>query len=413
MMSVALERIRRFLFVPRVLCAVFTVFLFAGVLGLSALATAQQFSHVIIVIQENRSTDNLFGASGLPGADLALGPKAKARLLGDKPDLSHSHASFLKEAAGKWPNGAQNFVTDAQVYWNLAAQYGFANYMFQTNQGDSYPSHQFLVSATSAIADTSQVLVSAAATVGGEGCGSRGDSLVPTLAPDGTTGEIFPCFERSSLMTLLDAAGISWRYYAATGNPMWDAPLSLKNYSKSKNIVIGPAKVLKDIASGTLAQVTWLTPAASYSDHPGDGSGGPAWVASVVNAIGQSPYWPTTAILVTWDDWGGWWDHVKPLANNTGWCANFCYGFRLPLLVISPQTPQGYVDNGVHDFGSILHFVESNSGLGQIGPGGWADAYADDLSAFFVAGTNRQFVKVNARKLTKKELADRREPDSN
>jgi hypothetical protein len=79
--------------------------------------------------------------------------------------------------------------------------------------------------------------------------------------------------------------------------------------------------------------------------------------------------------------------------------------------VISAQTPP-MVDNDVHDFGSILHFVEANFGLGQIGPGGWADAFADDLSAFFVAGTNRQFVKVNARKLTKKELADQGEPDN-
>jgi phospholipase C len=170
--------------------------------------------------------------------------------------------------------------------------------------------------------------------------------------------------------------------------------------------------VLTDIASGNLANVVWVTPAQAYSDHPaGTNGGGPAWVASIVNAVGASPYWQNTAIFVTWDDWGGWWDHVAPPVNSTGWCANYCYGFRVPLLVISAQTPP-MVDNDTHDFGSILHFVESNFGLGQIGPGGWADAWADDLSGFFVQQAHREFRTVKARKLTKAELADRGEPDN-
>ncbi len=140
--------------------------------------------------------------------------------------------------------------------------------------------------------------------------------------------------------------------------------------------------------------------------------GGPAWVASIVNAVGQSAYWENTAILVTWDDWGGFWDHVPPLANDTGWCMEYCYGFRVPLLVISAQTPS-MVDNDVHDFGSILHFVEANFGLGNIGPGGWADSFADDLSGFFPDGlARRKFVPIKARKLTTKELADHGAPDN-
>ena len=85
----------------------------------------------------------------------------------------------------------------------------------------------------------------------------------------------------------------------------------------------------------------------------------------------------------------------------------------MPLLVISARTPQHYVDNGVHDFGSILRFIESNFALGNIGPGGWADSYADSLSGFFTGGAAlREFVKIKARPLTKAELADLGPPDS-
>lgn len=146
-----------------------------------------------------------------------------------------------------------------------------------------------------------------------------------------------------------------------------------------------PPDVLDDIANNNLAAVSWVIPSAPYSDHPGYGTGGPAWVASIVNAIGQSAYWQSTAVIVLWDDWGGWYDHVPPLQNSTGWCPSYCYGFRVPMLVISAYTPTGYADNNTHDFGSILRFVESNFGLGLIGPGTYADSYSDNLAEFFTA----------------------------
>ncbi|MFZ1919699.1 MAG: alkaline phosphatase family protein [Terriglobales bacterium] len=373
-------------------------------------AAAQAFEHVVIIVQENRTPDNLFGASGLPGADLVVNTaEGTAITLANGPVLGHGHKEYLLEAAGKMPKGAYDYVTgDAQPYWDLAAQYGFGNYMFQTNQGASFPAHQFLVSGTSSPSDASDLFVSDDSAAG-YGCNAPPGSLVPTIAPNGTMGKVYPCFQRSSLIDLLEAAGLTWRYYGA--NALWNAPNALKNYYTSKNLVL-PPKVLSEIANGTLANVSWVTPAGSYSDHPRDGPGGPAWVASIVNAIGKSTYWNNTAIVVTWDDWGGWADHVPPPKNDTGWCTVYCYGFRVPLLVISARTPTGYVDNGVHDFGSILRFVETNFGLGQIGPGGWADSYADDLSGFFTGGKAREFVPIKARRLTKRELADHSEPDT-
>lgn len=382
------------------------------VLLLALSLSAQTFDHVIIIVQENRTPDNLFGASGLPGADLQIHPKGTAVALNTTGDFDHSHVGFLAEASGTYPHGSGVYVASGvDPYWQLAAEYGFANYMFQTNQGASFPARQMLISGTSAPSDTSDLFVSDNSITGTVGCKAKAGSLVPTIAPDGVMGAVFPCFERSSLIDLLVNAGLTWRYYAAAFPPLWAAPNSLKSYYLSSNLVKNPPQVLTDIQNETLANVSWVSPAKSYSDHARMGTGGPAWVASIVNAIGNSSYWDNTVIFVTWDDWGGLWDHVPPLQNNTGWCEVYCYGFRVPLLVISAYTPQGYVDNGVHDFGSILHFVETNFALGFIGPGGWADYHADDLSTFFTSEP-RAFVQIKARKLTKAELKDQGGPDT-
>jgi len=376
------------------------------------------FQHIIIIVQENRTPDNLFGASGIPGINAMTTPQGTGIPLAKGPDLPHGYSEFIFEtrSGNKMPTAYYDYVASgAQPYWDMAAEYGFANQMYQTNQSESFPSHQFLISGTSAPSDTSDLFVLGNSTDDSHyGCGAAANALVSTIDPNGVRGTIYPCFERSSILELLDNAGITWKYYTPSGGGLWDAPLALENYYQSPNIVIKPPQVLKDIAAGKLAGVSWVTPAGAYSDHPGSSSGGgPAWVASIVNAIGQSPYWNDTAILVTWDDWGGWYDHVIPLGNHTGWCQIFCYGFRVPLLVISSQTPPGYVDNDVHDFGSILHFVESNFNLGFIGPGTWADSYADDLSGFFQAGgdARRGFVPIKARKMTRRELADHSDPD--
>jgi phospholipase C len=147
------------------------------------------------------------------------------------------------------------------------------------------------------------------------------------------------------------------------------------------------AQIVTDIQSGQLAAVTWVIPAGQASDHAGGNQGlGPSWVASIVNAIGQSSFWADTAIIVTWDDWGGWYDHVAPPIRNTGNYPNsYEYGFRVPLIVISPYAKPAYVSHQQNDFGSILKFVEETFSLQQIDPSvGYADSYAlGDLSDSF------------------------------
>ena len=157
------------------------------------------------------------------------------------------------------------------------------------------------------------------------------------------------------------------------------------------SVDLAPADVLRDIADCDLANVSWVVPDGRNSDHPGNAlaTGGPSWVAAIVNAIGTANaceggtgYWDDTAIFITWDDWGGWYDHVLPEVLS-GLQGRYQYGFRVPLIVVSAYTPKGYVNNTTHDFGSILRFVEWSFDIPE-GALGFADERATtDLLAFF------------------------------
>jgi phospholipase C len=134
-----------------------------------------------------------------------------------------------------------------------------------------------------------------------------------------------------------------------------------------------------------------VTPDGSYSDHAGsNGSGGPDWVASIVNAVGasacknsdKSSYWQSTAVLITWDDWGGWYDHEPPtiLGGDQG---GYQYGMRVPFIFVSAYTPAKFISNTRYDFGSVLRTVEHNFNI-PVGSLGFADKRShSDLSAFY------------------------------
>ncbi len=129
--------------------------------------------------------------------------------------------------------------------------------------------------------------------------------------------------------------------------------------------MIGPStQFFTDVKNGVLPAVSWITPTCKNSDHDYcDSNHGPHWVATLVNAIGTSQYWKSTAIFVVWDDSGGLYDHVPPkLVDYDG------LGFRVPLLVISPYAKQNYVSHVHYEFGSILRYVEDHFGLAQLAP---------------------------------------------
>lgn len=390
-------------------------------------------SHIVVIFQENRTPDNLFHDLVLiaRGADIASSginshgqtiPLAPVSLA-NQYDLSHMHQAFVDMYDGGKMDGADfipvvcvpravncpppnpQFVyvppSEVQPYFALAEQYTFADRMFQTNQGPSFPAHQFILSGTSApTADSNVFAAENPFKVEDTGCTAPAGQTIALIDPFGLESTTaYPCFEHATLTDLIDAKGLSWRYYTPLPGNIWTAPNAINHLCQAQivngqskctssewrdNVVVGQTQILTDIAGNRLPNVSWIIPTGLASDHPGlnDGSG-PSWVAQVVNAIGNSSYWANTAILITWDDWGGLYDHVPPpqvLADCKQWGCGYVYGFRVPLIVVSPYTKAGYISHARHDFGSILKFIEETFALGSLG---YADTPADNLSDCF------------------------------
>jgi phospholipase C len=250
--------------------------------------------------------------------------------------------------------------------------------MFQTDHASSFPSHQFIIAGQSPYAFGSPSNSTY------WGCDAPPGTTVNGIDANGNgTPNVFPCFDYNTIGDLLDRAGHSWRVYT----PEIGLPDGLLDgFDAIRHIRYGPdwnatydtpeTNVLTDIPAGKLADFTYVYPQDENSDHAEGGTAtGPAWVASIVNAIGESQFYANTAIFVTWDDWGGWYDHVPPQQLDA-----YGLGFRVPLMVISPYAKRGYVSHVQHEFGSILKFTEETFGLGSLGT---ADARADDLSDCF------------------------------
>jgi hypothetical protein len=219
------------------------------------------------------------------------------------------------------------------------------------------------------------------------------------------------CYGENDLDDLGQACG-------PTGeNSEWNAHMRIADHGYSDAPIFDD---LYNCHKSLLPAISWVIPDVAWSDHPQDtwkkdlgNVYGPSWVADIVDAVGEAcngRYWTTepTAIFVTWDDWGGWFDHVSPFVAlqqnhhqgytecdpNSRWGCGYTYGFRVPLLVVSPWTPAGYVSGACdssgcnknmppyqHDFGSILRFTELNFNMPLIdaADNGYADANAPDL----------------------------------
>jgi phospholipase C len=283
---------------------------------------------------------------------------------------------------------AYGYVPRAEVqpYFAMAQQYTFADRMFQSNEGPSFPAHQYIIAGTSEPSDGSALLAAEnPLTPDGNGltggCDSPAGSFVAMIDRAGReSSTMYPCFDHPTLMDSLDAHGLSWKYYLYNaGAGLWNGPDAIQHIRSGhdwNNISAPSTNIFTDISAGRLPSVAWVIPSVHASDHARSTDGtGPSWVASIVNAIGNSADWNSTAIFVTWDDWGGWYDHVRPPIVNS-----YELGFRVPLIVISPYAKPAYVSHVQHEFGSILHFIETQYGLGTLG---FTDSRADDLSDCF------------------------------
>ena len=360
-------------------------------------ATASnKIQHVVWIMQENRSFDNLF--QGYPGADTqSYGYDSNGNKIQLTPitlatpwDIDHSSTAFFqaydngkmdgfnREFTGahrsKYPNPQYGYVptSESALYFQMANQYVLGDRMFTSHIDASYISHQYMVAgqANHAVDFPSAWW----------GCVKQ-RNVIPTLTQSRTYGKNIPvCQNYQTLGDELDAAGLTWRVYAASRGQY----ISWSGYDSIRHIRFGPdynadvipssAQVLTDVRKGFLANMTWVTPTCMNSDHASCKSRhGPDWVANVVNAIGRSKFWDSTVIFVMWDEWGGWYDHVAPPTVDFDGL-----GMRVPLLVISPYAKAGYVSHVQYEHGSLLRFAEDTFGLGQLAA---SDARANSPAA--------------------------------
>ncbi len=296
------------------------------------------FEHIVIILKENHTFDAYFGA--FPGAN-GVSNLAHAS---DPPKgtFSNNHAAWLARA--KKAIKEQYQQSDIPAYWSYAQQFTLCDTFHTDVASDSTPNHLMLIAA---------------------------DSPVINNPPFDST----PSYNIPSVPQNLQAAGLTWRNYGGYAFPYI---ASLKGDPWN----VAASQFVTDAQAGNLPSISYVYPPDPLSEHPLDNvAQGMQWTLQQVNAIVQGGLWPKTAVFISWDDWGGWYDHVTP-PNVEKWTdgTQFRYGSRVPCLVMSPYTKAGYVSKVLHSFVSIVRFCEENFGLPTINQ---RDASADNMADCF------------------------------
>jgi phospholipase C len=350
--------------------------------------------HIVVLMQENHSFDNYFGT--YPGADGLLAetclPKsfedaqlgcARPAHVGGRAVLGFNSdpALFARQfhagrmdgfvaayRIGRGLGGLPNPLgyyddRDLPFAWNLASRYVLFDRFFSSARGGSVWNHMFAISATP---------------------GNRAaDELPPHGYPDTTT-----IFDR------LQGAGIPWRFYVkdydATNtivNPvvgerasqLLQVPLlAMARVVRSPELrsnIVDMQAFYRDAQAGRLPAVSYIAPGGLSEHPPGKLVGGQTFVRSIVNELMRGPEWNSTAFVLTYDSWGGWYDHVRPPSVD-----RYGYGFRVPALLVSPYARRGAIDHSTLDFTSILRFIEDNW---QLAPLAGRDARAHSIASAF------------------------------
>ncbi|HXJ64222.1 MAG TPA: alkaline phosphatase family protein [Actinomycetota bacterium] len=362
----------------------------------TAFRTATPIKHVVFLVKENRSFDNLFGR--FPGADGTrvandhgtMRPLIRGYDQRLPHDLPHDYAAAVRDydhgkmdgfnltpAANQYAFTQMTGPKQLPNYWAWAREFVLGDRFFASVNGPSYPNHLFTIAAQSGGAHDNPNAPS-----GDDrgdyktwGCDAPKSEQVEVADTEGRMHLVSPCFDFRTEADLLDQKDIPWAYYAAPPVPWEDAPRSGYIWSAFASVrhirddpqqwsqhIFPVQQVVDDIAHDRLPPVTWLTPQFAYSEHPEYSfCHGENWSTRVIDAIMESPMWSDTAIFLTWDDWGGFYDHVPPEQID-----EFGLGIRVPLLVISPYAKQGYVDHTHGEFSSVLRFIEDNWSLPQL-----------------------------------------------
>ncbi len=353
-----------------------------------ATETRWPIKRVIYLMMENRSFDNLYGR--FPGANgTTVGVKFGREVpLLDCPhwlpgDLPHDRAAHLNHVNGGTYDGfgigqfgdpwAYTQFSEEKIpnYFAWARDYVLCDNFFASVGGPSYPNHFFFVAGQSGGAldnpENIEVRWEDGKRFKSWGCDAVGEHVFVLVKDDkGNLTKHDTCFNFKSVPEQLEEIGVSWAYYSAgkyQAGYFWNALNGIAGVYHTdlwRPERIRPVdRLVEDIEAGRLPSVTWVTPRFELSDHPPESTCfAHDWLTEVVNAVIRSDGWEHTALFITWDEWGGFYDHVPPpQVDDIG------LGFRVPMLVISPYAKRGYVDDAVGEFSSPLKFIEDNWGL--------------------------------------------------
>jgi phospholipase C len=388
-----------------------------------------KIKHVIIVMQENRSFDSYFGtypgATGIPMSDgkpavcvpdprsgctrpyhdtadvNGGGPHGEANAVADvnggkmngfirQRDLALSNCNNPDDPActSGGPPDVMGYHTAAEIpnYWAYAKDFVLDDRMFEPVKSWSLPDHLYMVSAWSARCRTRSPMSCVNDIVGPYGV-NQFDAAVQKELADGKTSIDLAW---TDITWLLYARHVSWAYYIETGTQpdcdddsaevcaavkqsattpgIWN-PLPLfgdVQQDHQLNDVRPLGSYFRDAKAGTLPSVSWITPSGSNSEHPpASVHQGQAYVTSIINAAMESPDWKSTAIFLSWDDWGGFYDNVVPPAVDENG-----YGLRVPGITISPYAKQGFIDDQTLSSDAYLKFIEDDFlGGARLDPG--------------------------------------------
>jgi len=354
-----------------------------------------KIKHIVFIIKENRSFDNYFGT--FPGADGATQGKVSTGQtipLGHTPDKTHDIGHSWIDAhtavhGGKMDRFDLVFMgsdlspytqmrqSDIPNYFAYAHQFVLADRMFSSLEGPSMPNHLYTVGAQSG----GVISNPNGSPNGAWGCDSDSTALVSVMDRNGNVTQQYPCFDFQTMADSLQNAGISWKYYApgfGQNGYQWsalDAIRHIRNGSLWNSNVVSDTQFLVDAQNGNLPAVSWVI-SGPTSEHPPDSTClGENWTVQQINAIMQGPDWDSTAIFVTWDDFGGFYDHVPPPGLD-----RYGLGPRVPLLIISPYAKQSFVSHTQYEFSSFLKLVENRFNLAPLTA---RDAASNDMTDSF------------------------------
>ena len=330
--------------------------------------------HIVFVIKENRTFDNYFG--GFPGAD---GTTSGITSAGQRIELAELDDCDEAALCNGWNcslqsinNGKMNQfdlptnnldaygrMTQADVpnYWAYAGRFALSDRFFSAVHGPSFPNHLFTVAPQSG-----GIMDNVSGSTGGMNCDGTASGTAPVMDQNGTVKQQSPCVDIQTLPDLLQAAGITWRYYGGPYGGILSTIRHIRNGPLWQNATASASQFLADAAAGNLPAVSWVLPPDGMGEHPPESvCQGENWTTQVLNTLMQSPEGSSTVGFILWDDFGGYFDHVPPPQID-----RFGLGPRVPLLIVSPFAKPGYVSHTLSEPSSLLKFVETRYHLSPL-----------------------------------------------